>query len=364
MRILNLIQCANLGGMEQSNLLRLGALNQLGHSCRMVSLHPIGGLGPLLEEGGVPAEGLSYRGPGGLGSLGALWRALRSSPADAFLMTGHNLAAMFALGGICRDRRVLAIHFHHEGTKPAYFWKLFYKIAATSFKAVTFPSDFVRQEAEQLSPAIARVSHTVPNPFRVQELISEGQKARARRALGVPEKALLVGNAGWLIARKRWDVFFQSAQAILRDQPDAWFLVAGEGPLRASLEGLAESLGVAARVIWLGWQHNLADFYQCLDVLVFPSEWDALGRTPLEALAYGIPVVASVTHGGLGEVLNDGDHGFLSRSHDPYWIAGKVRWIAEHRSQACEMAMAGRERLRILGSPLRHAGRMAELLEG
>ena len=363
LRILNLIQCANLGGMEQSNLLRLTALMRLGHSCRMISLQPIGGLRPLLEESGIPAEGLHYRGPGGLAVLRPLRRALRRSPADAIIMTGHNLLAMLALGSICREHRVLAIHFHHEGVKPARFWRMFYSLAIKRFGAITFPSDFVREEAERLCPDVSLIAQTVPNPFRVPDLVTPEVKLRARRTLGVPQEAFLVGNAGWLIARKRWVVFLDSAQIVLQTHPEARFLVAGEGPERVSLEAQASRLGISHCVVWLGWQSDLTLFYQSLDVLLFHSDWDALGRTPLEALAYGIPVVASVGHGGLGEVLLDG-YGFLANRHDPEWLASKIQWIRENPQAAIGMAVAGRTHLQVVGSPEAHAARMSSLLQG
>jgi hypothetical protein len=63
------MQCANLGGMEHSTLEMMSSLHDLGCSPRLVSLHPIAALGPLLEKRGIPARGLKYRRPWGMLSI-------------------------------------------------------------------------------------------------------------------------------------------------------------------------------------------------------------------------------------------------------------------------------------------------------
>ena len=98
-------------------------------------------------------------------------------------------------------------------------------------------------------------------------------------------------------------MFLRTAQLISRQVPHALFLIAGDGEERAKLEALAGELQIAERVKWLGWQKGLTQFYQCLDVMLFNSDWDAVGLAPLEAINYGVPLVASVQQGGLREIL-------------------------------------------------------------
>jgi hypothetical protein len=141
-KIVNLIHCTNLGGMEQASLRLMQTLRARGHQVEVLSLHPIGALGPLLQQAGIPHRGIVYRGPGGCRSLWELRRRLAAARPEALSMTGHNLLAMLALGGGGNGRRVLAIHFHHTGVKPRWFWWLFYAIATRQFRAITFPSHF------------------------------------------------------------------------------------------------------------------------------------------------------------------------------------------------------------------------------
>jgi glycosyltransferase involved in cell wall biosynthesis len=363
MKILNIMQCTNLGGMEQASLRLMAGLQHRGHTCRVLSLNPLGALAPLLVGQGIAAQGLPYAGKGGWRSFPALRRALRGAQADALVMTGHNLLAMLALGGVARSQRVLAMHFHHTGVKPAWQWRLIYRLACRRFQAVTFPSDFVRKEAEALYPALASISQTVRNPIPLPDLPSAADRLTAREKLGLPGAALIVGNAGWLIGRKRFDVFLQVARRVIEQVPGAIFLIAGDGPEKDSLQLLARELGISGNVRWLGWQQDLGAFYHSLDLLLFNSDWDAMGLTPLEAMSYGIPVVASVVNGGLREVINSAEVGFLLPVHDLQSLAQQTVSLlqgAERRT----VGLRGRSRIAEIGSPEACAASYQELLSG
>jgi glycosyltransferase involved in cell wall biosynthesis len=349
MRILNLIQCTNLGGMEQASLKLMRGLKARGHEVRLLSLNPIGQLGPLLEEAGIPHEGLPYLGKGGWRSYPLLKTKLREIEADGLIMTGHHLLGTLALGNFCQGHRVLAIHFHHTGVKPRWQWQLMYRLAWKRFNAITFPCDFVRIEAELIFPPLARLAHTVRNPLETPPSPTPQEKAKARSILNLPRERPIVGNAGWLIGRKRFDVFLEVARAVLARNPKALFVIAGDGPERATLESLARELGVRDSVRWLGWQREMGNFYKALDVLLFNSDWDAMGLTPLEAMAFGVPAVCSVLHGGLGEVLNSDDFGFLRATHDVDALARLVLRLLDRPDEAARVGLAGRERVQAVG---------------
>jgi len=316
MRILNVMQCTNLGGMEQASLRLMTGLQARGHGCQVLSLNPLGGLAPLLETSGIAAEGLAYRGRGGWRSAVELRGRLASVRADALIMTGHNLLAMLLLGQLCRGRRLLAMHFHHTGVKPSWQWRRIYAVARRRFGHITYPSDFIRREAVAIDPKVGAIAVTVRNPLALPELPDEQTRREARARVGLPRDAKLVGNAGWLIQRKRFDVFLQVASRVSRKDPSVAFVVAGDGDRRDSLMGLARDLGLEGRVFWLGWQKDMAAFYQAIDVLLFNSDWDALAMTPIEAMSYGVPVVASVLNGGLDEVMTGAPLGRLYHRHD------------------------------------------------
>lgn len=362
MHILNIIQCANLGGMEQSTLALLTRLQARGHTTELLSLNPLGAMGRLLAENGIPAEGLPYLGRGGWRSVLQFKHRLAAKRADALIMTGHNLLAMEALGDLCARRRVLSIHFHHTGVKPRWQWRLIYRSALRHFFAIMFPSDFIRREAEDICPQIRPICHTVGCPIALPSLPSRFERAAARRRLGLPEQANVVGNAGWLIPRKRFDVFLEVARRIAAEHSDALFAIAGDGPEADRLRSMALQLGIADRVRWLGWQSDLTDFYRSLDLMLFNADWEALGRSPLEALAAGVPVVASVLNGGLSEILGRTNYGQLYAEHNIDELAGAVLSVLSDPAAAGRLVEAGRRRLEQIASPERYADRVCGIL--
>ncbi len=351
MQILNLIQCTNLGGMEQASLRLMRGLKARGEAVELISLNPIGQLGPLLQTAGIQHEGLPYLGKGGWRSYGLLKEKLKAVPAHGMLMTGHHLLGSLALGDYCKGRRILAIHYHHTGVKARWQWRLIYRIACRRFDAITFPCDFIRKEAEALYPPVARIAHTVRNPLDIPKLPSADEKIAARKMLGLPLDRPIVGNAGWLIPRKRFDIFLRTARKILDQNPKVLFMVAGDGSEKENLARLTSELGIGDNVRWLGWQQEMTRFYKSLDVLLFNSDWDALGLTPLEAMSFGVPAVCSVVNGGLGEILSSNEFGYLLPSHDTDALAGMVLKLLAQPDEAAKIGLAGRGHLQVVCDP-------------
>jgi len=325
-------------------------------------LNEVTGLGPLLTAAHVPYVGLKYRRPWGIPSIAEIYRAFRAEPSGALMMSGHNATAMIALGSLCRDHRMLCIHFHHTGVKTRRTWKLIYRIASSTFPVITFPSEFIRAEAEDIYPPLRSVSRILPYPFTVpRSTPSEAERSLARQSFGLATDAFVVGNAGWLIERKRWDIFLRVAHCVLRQRPDAVFAVAGGGPELDRLRALTTELGIDKNVVWLGWLANINQFYAALDVLLFNSDWDALGRTPIEAAAWGVPVVASVANGGLSEFLRDGIDAYVSKAHDVEDLASKVMVLTD-RALGGRMVQSARGHIAAELSPDRDTETICNLL--
>lgn len=352
--------------MEQSTLLLAEELIALGHIVEILSLNEMGPLKPVLEGKGIPASAVGYHGIWGWRSFLRLRRSLRGKKADALVMVGHNLMAMLAIGDFCKKNRILSLHFHHQGVKSKLTWNLIYLVAMMRFKRIIYPSRFIMNEAMEFVPRLRKtdkiVSYPISTPITMPSASFEGIRQQSARLLGLDPSKKYMGNAGWLIPRKRWDIFLRVAADVAAVVPEARFLIAGDGPDKASLEQLACDLKIADRVIWMGWQKNLSSFYRVLDVMVFNSDWDAMGRTPLEAMSYGVPVVASMLHGGLGEMMDPEACGFLLDSHDVPAMAGRVVEILTNQQRAREIGDAARNHIAEVGSPRKHAEKVAALL--
>lgn len=363
MRLLNVIQCTNLGGMEQASLLLMKGLKTRGHEVELISLHPPGSLGPLLEQSGIPIRTVNYEGRGGWRSLAAMIHTFRSGDYDAVLLTGHNFAASAALAAVPAKRKVMAIHYHHfEPGKSTRQWPWIYGLAEHVFDTITFCTDFIRNEAISLRPSVAKTSLTVPNPFAIPPLPSADERLCARNTLALDTVSPVIGNCGWLMRRKRFDVFLDVAALVLAVMPEVYFVIAGDGPERATLKDQARRLGIDGRVRFLGWQADLTTFYKSIDILLFNSDLDALGRTPAEAAGFGIPVVASVVRGGLQELFCDGIDAILLDRHDVNKLSEAVASLITNHDLRNRLAAAGRARVAHYGDLEAHVDTFERLL--
>jgi glycosyltransferase involved in cell wall biosynthesis len=126
--------------------------------------------------------------------------------------------------------------------------------------------------------------------------------------------------------------------------PEAQFVLAGDGPLRASLEAQARSLGVEERVKFLGYRNDIADLLADCDVFVLPSLYEGLPLSILEAMSAGKPVIA--THiGGTDEAVIAGETGLLVPPANPTALAAAIRAVLTDRPLAQRLASAGRARV-------------------
>jgi glycosyltransferase involved in cell wall biosynthesis len=136
-----------------------------------------------------------------------------------------------------------------------------------------------------------------------------------------------VGYAGRLVRLKGVDVLLRAFASLAGDLPVARLEIAGAGQESGALRLLAAELGIAERVVFLGWSTDLATVIERWDVAVQPSREEAFGVAALEAMACGVPIVASAV-GGLAEVVVDGKTGFLVPPGDATALAARLRWLA------------------------------------
>lgn len=354
-KVLIVIQCTNLGGMEQCTRLLVREFNAMGVRSEVLSLNPVGALGPLLSELGVRVSGLRYKGKWGWRSLPETRSAIQSSQADALLMVGHNAMASLAIGDKCKGHRLLSLHYHHTGVMPSVLWRVVYRLAVHRFTHLGFVSRYIMREAVEIAPFIGSRSLMISTPVPARPMKTKEATLAARASLGLPSDSQVVGNAGWLIPRKRWDVFLQVCAAARQSLPRAVFLIAGDGPEREALRARANALGLQKQISWLGWQKNLEPFYQALDVLLFNSDWDAQPRTPLEAMSYGVPIVASVVNGGTEELVDSPDLGIVLPTHHVKTLAESLVSVLADPARAELMGRKARQRMVERCHPTTHA---------
>jgi glycosyltransferase involved in cell wall biosynthesis len=163
---------------------------------------------------------------------------------------------------------------------------------------------------------------------------------QARRAIrqrwGFEESHFVVGHMGAFTAEKGQDVAVQAALLLQSRLPDLRMVLAGEGPLRRSLQA-------SAFVLFPGHVSCRSEFLAALDLFIMPSRSEAWGLAALEAMAYGVPVVASRV-GGLPEMIEPDDSGWLVGPGDASALAAAIERAATDREMLRATGMRARER--------------------
>jgi len=163
--------------------------------------------------------------------------------------------------------------------------------------------------------------------------------APVRGQLGIPEGAPIVTQIGNLKAQKAPLDFVRVAAIVATTYPNVHFVMAGDGPLRERVEGLAVDLGIAERLHLPGWWRDVPALLAATDVAVLTSRHEGLPRAVVEALAAGVPVVATAVD-GTPEVLHDGINGFLAPPGDVEHLAAGVCTLLVDEDRRHEMGEA------------------------
>jgi len=337
-----LLQCTNLGGMEKVAYSLFDQLQVRGFRFKISSPRPWGPGRNRVLATDATAAAHNYQGKFGWQSFPAYRRhTLAQCRASEHLWVIGNCASCLMAARLLGRKTLFSHHYHHfENRGSRARWTAFYLAFGASVNAITYPTDFTRNEALRIAPWLRKKMHVVRNGFDVHytdEAHRLEARQAARRELGMPEDAFLVGNGGWLIQRKRFDVFLQTARQVLRQVPNARFYICGGGPEEQRLRQLAADLGIADKVQFTGWVPDLTRYYQAWDALLFNTDFDALGCSPLEAASHGCVCVASCRYGGLSEFLTNGETGFFMKEHEPQKLADELVMVARNESLGLEL---------------------------
>ncbi len=350
-RVLHLMQCTNLGGMEQVACRLMDRLARTyGTRFRVATPRRFGPGESLVKTYDPEARDFDYRGKYGWRSHGTFAPHVRriAEGCDAAWVTGADAASLRALRPL-GIRTLVRHHYHHfEGRFAWLKWRAFYELLCRDVDAVFYVCEFARREALRIAPWLEPKAFVVQNGFALN-YGNEDERLRrrkeAREALDLPQDAWIAGNGGWLIRRKRFDVFLRVAAEVHRRLPDSYFVICGGGELEAELRALAAGLGIAHRVRFAGWVADLTPYHQAWDVCLFSSDFDAIPTTPIESASHGALVVASVVHGGLDEFIDHGRNGFLLAEHDVPRMAGAVVELARDAGLALSWRRAAAKTL-------------------
>jgi N-acetyl-alpha-D-glucosaminyl L-malate synthase BshA len=212
--------------------------------------------------------------------------------------------------------------------------------------AVTTPSLWLRNAAmAALSLSAATRIEVVPNFVDPEEFHPGDDRPDLRRLFpelsfeGTRRPAVLLHASNFRPVKRVGDAV-RALSEVLRTRP-AVLLLVGDGPQRPEVEALVRTLGLGRQVAFLGEQRQMGRFYAQADLFLLPSEQESFGLAALEALASGVPVVATDV-GGLPEVVRHGETGRLVPAGDPRALAEAVLDLLADEPRRLAMGRAAR----------------------
>jgi glycosyltransferase involved in cell wall biosynthesis len=360
MKALLLCQNLNVGGAEE---LVLGASTHLparGVETGVVAITRHGPVAQEIARAGVPVHDVAGQpGPRDPAAFGRLVRLLRREQPDVvhtYLLNANlygRLAAMVARVPlvVVAEQNV----YHRKRRRHAAMERALargtYRVVACC-RAV---GDFYRHQ----TGVPAHKMEVVYNAVRFGPRPSPADRAPALASLGLPADAYVVGTLGRLTEQKGHAVLLRAVSRLAPRAPRLAVFIAGQGPLRASLEAEAESLGVRDRVHLVGMRRDRETLYAAMDLFVLPSLWEGLSLALVEAMGAGRPIVATDV-GGNPEVLQ-ADTGQLVRPNDPEALARAIEQILHEGDAARRVGTAAAKLARSMFSIEQHAGEIAAL---
>jgi glycosyltransferase involved in cell wall biosynthesis len=264
---------------------------------------------------------------GTVGRVAALLAGSRRPPIVVHTFHGHVLRGYF-------------------GPVRTLFFRLLERWLAAGTTALIAVSPQVRDDLVALGIAPRERFVVIRLGIELDERIASEQNGRAesRRYLGIPGDRFIVGWIGRMTAVKRTDDVLVAFKRLREDGVDAVLCMVGDGPDRVQLERRAHELGLARDTIFLGYQEDVAPFYAAFDALVLPSGNEGTPVSVIEALAAELPVVATRV-GGVPDVVQDGEDGFLVEAGATDDLADRLARLARDPALRARMGKHGRERV-------------------
>lgn len=329
MRILHVDPEPEWRGGERQVLLLARELASRGHDAP-VACDPRGALCARARSLGLPTEPLPITGDLDLRASFRTVRLLRRHRPDVLHLHTARAHAAGGLGArIARYRPVLVTRrLELPARGPASRWK--YRHLAGHYVAISAAVESSLREAGVARDRIDRIPSGVEIPAEPPE---------APRA----QRPWTVGTLAAFTPQKDPDTWLRVVKAVAAEDPETRFVWAGTGNLARTVEVAVGESGLRDRVELPGFLEDPERFWRGIDVFFLPSAFEALGTVFLDALARGIPVVAT-TAGGIPEVVRPDREGLLASVGDAPALARAIARLRRDPDLARRLGSAGRKR--------------------
>jgi glycosyltransferase involved in cell wall biosynthesis len=342
--VLHVVVPTEVGGMQRVVEALAKGFHRRGHRVGVAGVLPGHGPAQAGTLAAVAAAGafvtrIRVPGRGYLSERAAIADLCRAFRPDVVHTHGYRPDVVDA--GVARRAGIPAVTTVHGFTGGGWKDRLYERLQLHAFRRF----DAVVAVSRPLAGVLARAGvpreriHVVPNAWAGG--LEPTGRDEARRALGVPAAGVLLGWVGRFTREKGADVLVR-ALPLLDDLPLAAALVGG-GPQRVELKAAAAAMGLAARTHWPGVVPDAGRLMAAFDVFVLSSRTEGTPIVLFEAMAAGVPIVATRV-GGVPDVIGP-DDAALVPADDPPAIAAAIRGVLAEPARARDRVDSARRRL-------------------
>jgi len=304
-----------------------------------------------------------------LRALGELRRYFRANDFDITHCHSSKAGMLGRFGAWLARSRALRIYSPHAfafqmdaSPRKQRIYRFLEWCAGRITHALICTTDSERELALQARLAPPGRALVVRTGVELRRFHPTGDVASVREELGVSPQHRLVGTVGALVPQKGHEYMVDAAALVIEQMPHTSFVVAGEGELREELEARVAELGLGRRFQLLGRRDDVPRILAALDLFVMPSLWEGLPYALLEAMAVGVPVVASEIP-GLVDLVEPGKTGWLAPARSSEGLAAALMQALEQQGSSALMAQTARERVLTLHTREKMLAQLAAIYE-
>jgi glycosyltransferase involved in cell wall biosynthesis len=279
-----------------------------------------------------------------------LGKVIRNYSVTAVHIAFFNYFSLIPWLARLRGVRYIIYHERNPGVIRAKSWKrrllqLRGRFATLPITRVAAISRFIKQQLVEVGVPGRKISLVYNGVDARRYQPDPTAKEQLTKALSIPPEEIILATLSYLKPHKNIDVVIEACQQLAKRGVACRLLVIGEGRMQCEWEALAEKLGIADRIHWLGHVPDPIPILQGCDAFLMVSMGEGFGLALAEAMACGTAVVAARS-GALSEIVEDGKSGLLVPPRDVSALADAIEKLAKDEDQRRRMAQRGMERVR------------------
>jgi len=345
-RVLFVVPALPVGGAERHVTTLLPRMDPARFTPSVICIGEEGALFPTLPAAGIEAVALRLRKRQAVRALIELVMMMRRTRPDVVMVQGYNAETLGRIAARIAGVKHTISWVHNigdvkpRGTVRSTVDRALNRWTSGYFGVAEAQRRYLVDELGYPDGKI-RIIHNGVDPAQFGIGTNRGVRAEFGFAADDP----VVGIVAMLRPEKDHVSFLRAARTVVDELPRARFLIIGDGPTRPELEALCAELRITRNVHFAGSRHDVVRLLQAIDVFVLSSVTvECFPISLLEAMACARPAVCSAV-GGIAEMINDGETGYLVPPKDPLQLAARLVSLLRDPLTARRMGRAARARV-------------------